>query len=395
MNKNNYLIIGSSAAGIAAAAKLREFDPAGSITCLTAESVMPYNRCLLADVLAEKKTAAGIAFKTEALAAEKNITVALNQFVDQIDLSNQRVLTQQGSSFAYDKLLIATGRSGWIPKLPGSELTGVMSFYGLSDVTAITGFIKSQKVQHVLVVGAGLSGLECADALKSFVKTITVVEQASKILPQQLSNNGSDFLISLAKQNNVSIRTNTSVIELAGTTQVQQAVLSDGKKLAAELVIFAIGGKTNSWFAQKAGISLFNNAIDVSNSQQTSNEHVFAAGDVATIIDQISKAKTQSCLWPDAVKQGMVAASNMAGIEKTYDGSVLVTSSTIFGTTFVTAGPIARPPATLKMLVKQDATFYHALLIDQENILRGFCLLGNVDNIGSLRKKLLAQEPLF
>ena len=103
----------------------------------------------------------------------------------------------------------------------------------------------------------------------------------------------------------------------------------------------------------------------------------------------------QSCLWSDAAKQGMVAASNMTGIEACYGGSVMVTSSTIFNTTFVTAGPIAKPPAGLKLLVKKSDAFYHALLIDQANILQGFALIGNVDNVGALRKKLTEKIPLF
>ena len=396
MNKINYVIIGSSAAGIGAAAKLRDLDPQGTITCLTTEQVMPYNRCLLADVLATKKTPEAIAVKSTAFFNEKNITIQLNSHVEAIDANNQHVITQQGETIAYDKLLIATGRSGWTPDLPGNQLVGVMSFYGLTDVHAIMTYIKANDVQHIVVVGAGLSGLECADALKPLVKTVTIIERTTRTLPHQLNDDGSRFLITLAQAHGVAVQTNVTVAALEGSTHIKQVILSDGSALSADLVIFAIGGRTNSKIAGHAGLTLHNNhAIDVSSRQQTSNDHIYAAGDVATVIDQITGTKAQSCLWPDAVKQGMVAASNMTGTEKHYDGTVLVTSSTIFGTTFVTAGAIAHPPTGLKLLVKETPSFYHALLTDQDNVLKGFALVGNVDNIGALRKKLLEKTPLF
>lgn len=395
MKNNNYVIIGSSAAGIGAAAKLRDLDQTSTITCLTAESVPPYNRCLLADVLATKKTAASIGLKGASTFTEKNIALRLNSFVESIDTKNQRVLVADGQSVPYDKLLIATGRSSWMPDIPGNTLPGVMSFYGLTDVEAITNYITTHASKNIVIVGAGLTGLECADALTSFAPRITVIERTSRVLPSQLNNDGSTFLIGLAHTQGITILPETTITAIEGIGCVQQVQLSTNEALPADMVIFAIGGKTNSQLGASAGLVLHNNAIDVNNRQQTSQEHIYAAGDVATVIDQVSMQKTQNCLWPDAVMQGIVAANNMTGNEKQYAGTVLVTSSTIFGITFVTAGAIAQPPAGLKLLVKQTPAFYHAFLTDTNNILKGFALVGNVDNIGALRKKLLEKTPLF
>jgi nitrite reductase (NADH) large subunit len=392
---NKYVIIGSSAAGVGAAGKLRDLDPTSSITMLTGESVPPYNRCLLADVLATKKTAASIGLKPAAAFAEKNIDLQLNSFVEAIDTKNQHVIVTNGQAVPYDKLLIATGRSGWMPDIPGNQLSGVMVFYGLTDTQAIMTYINAHAPKNAVIIGAGLTGLECADAIKSFVKQVTVIERATRVLPNQLNDNGSIFFIEHAQKHGVVTEIETTVIAIEGKKHVEQVQLNTGTTLPADMVIFAIGGRTNSQLAADAGITLHNGAIDVDDRQQTSHGNIYAAGDVTTIFDQVSGNKTQSCLWPDAVMQGMVAATNMAGQERRYAGTVLVTSSTIFGVTFVTAGAIANPPAGIKLLVKQTPEFYHALLTDTENVLKGFALIGNVDNIGALRKKLLDKTPLF
>ncbi len=392
---NNYVIIGSSAAGVGAAGKLREHDQDSRITMLTAESVPPYNRCLLADVLAGKKTTANIGLKAAAAFVDKHIDLQLNSFVEYIDTKNQRVTIRGDRSIPYDKLLIATGRSGWMPDTPGSQLSGVMPFFGLTDTERILAYITQHAPKQVVVIGAGLTGLECADAIKSSVQRVTIVERAARILPNQLNERGSIFFIKQAENHGFIIELEATVVGIEGRKKVEQVLLSTGVTLPADMVIFAIGGRTNSNLAGDAGIALHNNAIDVNDRQQTSCEHVYAAGDVATVFDQVSDIKTQNGLWPDAVMQGMVAASNMTGNEKRYAGTVLVTSSTIFGLTFVTAGAIAHPPAGLTLLVKQTPDFYHAFLTNTEHVLKGFALIGNIDNIGALRKKLLDKTPLF
>ncbi|MBM3893216.1 NAD(P)/FAD-dependent oxidoreductase [Candidatus Dependentiae bacterium] len=392
---NKYVIIGSSAAGVGAAGKLRELDQHSSITMLTAESVPPYNRCLLADVLSGKKTAASIGLKAAVSFVDKNIHLQLNSFVESIDTKNQRVTVAGGQAVPYDKLLIATGRSGWMPDIPGNHLPGVMIFYGLTDTENILAYIKQHTPKNVAVIGAGLTGLECADAIKSYVQQVKIIERAARVLPHQLNSQGSIFFIEHAQKHGVVTELETTVAAIEGRKKVEQVHLSTGTVLPADMVIFAIGGRTNSHLAADAGIALHDNAIDVNNYQQTSCENVYAAGDVATVFDQVSGSKIQNGLWPDAVMQGMVAANNMTGNEKRYAGTVLVTSSTTFGLTFVTAGAIAHPPAGLKLLVKQTPDFYHAFLTDIEHVLKGFALIGNVDNIGALRKKLLDKTPLF
>ncbi len=387
--KKNYIIIGSSAAGLSAAHKIREIDPLGSITCVTADPEMPYNRCLLADYISGHRGHEAITLKNRAFFDEKKISLVLSARVTEIDREQQHVLLENGTVLAYDKLFIGSGRSSWMPDLPGTNLQGVFPFYGLHETNNILAFVKNHSVKNAVVVGAGLSGLECADALAQLGLQVNVIERAHHALPNQLNHDGGKFLASLMHKRQVTLHASNQINEITGTSNfVAGAKLADGTTLPAQMVVFAIGGKVNSDFAQSAGLSMFGHGIVVDEFMQTSDHNIFAGGDVCAVPDLLTGHLVQSCLWADAAQQGMAAGSSMAGVERKYLGSLIVSSSHIYGTTFVTCGPVTNPPAHLKQHVRQGPDFYHVYLTDG-NQLKGFAMIGKVDNVGLLRKKLL------
>src|SRR5205814_5118387 len=132
--------------------------------------------------------------------------------------------------------------------------------------------------------------------------------------------------------------------------------------LPCQMVVFAIGGRVNSALAQAAGLTLHGDGVVVDQHMRTSDENIFAGGDVCVVKDVLTGELVQSCLWADAAMQGMTAACSMAGITRTYPGTLVVTSSTIYGTTFVTCGPITNPPAHYETTVRQGPDFYHTFL---------------------------------
>lgn len=373
--KIHYLIIGASAAGLACASKLRDLDPSNGITVLNAESEMPYNRCLLADYVSGTKTVDGVATKSQSFFDEKNITLICNAQAVQLDAQTKIVTLASGDQITYEKLFIGTGRSGWIPNIQGSDKPNVFAFYGLNDATTILEYVAQRKPNRATVVGGGLSGLECADALANHGITVMLLERESHVLHRQLDADGAAFLMRLAEPKGINIRCNTTLERVDDT-----------------LTIFALGGKTNNQLALQAQLDMHGNAITVDNGMRTSNQHIFAGGDVCAVPDLLTGEIVQSCLWPDAVMQGMTAAFSMAGQSRSYAGSLVVTSSHIFGTTFVTCGPISNPPRGYEKKVIIGDTFHHTYLYEGEK-LRGFALVGNVDNVGTLRREIMNSSP--
>lgn len=385
-----FLIIGTSAAGIGAAVKLRSLNDSIDITCITAEAEMPYNRCLLADFIAGQKSITQVLTKTQDFFDQNRITLMRNSKVVQIDAGRQEVVLESGTRLGYDMLFLGTGRMSRKIEIPGSQAKGVFSFYDLKDSYNIFEYLKNNSVKHATVIGAGLTGLECADALVRQNIAIDLIEMSPQVLPAQINKVGSDFLIQqISKNYNATVHLEQTVIQIFERNNVACGVLlRDGSQLKTDMVIFAIGGQLSTPLAREAGIACSKTGILVNEFMQTNIPNIFAGGDVCMVKDQISGQLVQSCLWTDAIMQGMTAAHGMLGTPKPYPGVLIVTASPIFGTKFVTCGPVSQSAISFTQQETVEQNFYHNYLT-QENKLKGFVMVGNIDNVGLLRKKLV------
>lgn len=389
-----FLVIGTSAAGIGAAVKLRSLDGSIEITCITAEAEMPYNRCLLADFVAGEKSVTQVSTKTQEFFDQNKITLMLNAKVIKIDSTNNQVILESEKRLEYDMLFLGTGRVSRKLEIPGSDAAGVFSFYDLRDCSNILEYIKNNSVKHATVIGAGLSGLECADALVGQNISISLIEMSTQVLAAQINKSGSDFLIQhMSKNYNVPVYLNSTVVRIVERDNVDHkvtcgVVLSDGTELKTDMVIFAVGGQLSTPLAQEAGIACQQGGILVNEFMQTNIPNIFAGGDVCMVKDQISGQLVQSCLWTDAIMQGMTAAHGMLGSPKAYPGVLIVTASPIFGTKFVTCGPVNQPAAHLVQQEVRSDDFYHCYFTENKK-LKGFVMVGKIDNVGLLRKKLV------
>lgn len=384
------LIIGASAAGIGAAVKLRTLDATVSITCITAEAEMPYNRCLLADFIAGEKSEAQVLTKQQDFFDETNIVLMRNSKVVQIDAQRQEIILASGTRLGYDVLFLGTGRLSRSIEMPGSQASGVFSFYDLKDSQHIFSYIKSNSVKHATVIGAGLTGLECADALVRHNVAVDIVEMSPQVLPSQINKTGSDFLIEhISKNYNVTVHLEQTVVQILERNNVTHGVtLRSGTEIKTDMVIFAIGGQLSTPLAAQAGIACSSTGILVNEFMQTSIPNIFAGGDVCMVKDQLSGELVQSCLWTDAIMQGMTAAHGMLGTPKSYPGVLIVTASPIFGTRFVTSGPVNKKETGLAEHIVAGDDFYHCYFTHDKK-LRGFVMVGKIDNVGLLRKKLV------
>jgi NAD(P)H-nitrite reductase large subunit len=388
------ILVGASAASIACANKLRDLCPDMRLICITAENALPYNRCLLADYLGGSKNAEQITIRTADFFTDKNIEFYPNTRVTSLNLEEKTVTTNQNKTIAYDNLFLGIGKSAYIPEPSWLTISGVLPFYDQEHATALRTYIADHAPQKAIVIGAGLTGLEAADALTQHGIEVTILERAEQILPRQIDPTGAEFLTNLMHaQAQVTVVTNALIAEIRSTTpRTITITLTNNASYTTNLVVLATGGKSNSFLADKAGIACNNFGIITNENMRTSDPHVFAGGDACSIKNILTNEQVTNSLWADAVMQGNVAAHSIAGIEKTYPGALLITSSTIFGTTFVTSGDITNAD-TYESRYKKDATSYHRILL-QENILKGFVMVGNIIGIGQLRRALMEQKPI-
>ncbi|MFH1254491.1 MAG: FAD-dependent oxidoreductase [bacterium] len=384
-----YIVIGASAAGVACATKLRDLDKESEIIMIGADDKLPCNRCLLSEILSGDKTEQDIVTKDLDYFKKQNIKVMLGTTVTEVLTEEKAVTLHNGQKLSYDKLFLGVGKSGFVPDIPGSKSYGVFSFYGLPDINAINDFIKKNTVKNVVIIGAGLTGLECCDALTSKGLNVSLIERSTHVLPHQIDDAGAQFIQNLIKKNGVKFYSGEIVEEIIGTNKkVSEVNLSEHGKIPADLVIFAIGGKTNLELALHAKLDTTSSGIIVKNTMQTSDSDIFAGGDCCIVNNLLTGQPVQSCLWPDAVMQGITAAHGMVDIKREYPGILIITSSNIFDTQFVTCGPINKHNPNYEEVIKNGPNFYHKYLI-QNAILKGFIMVGNVENVGLLRKKLI------
>lgn len=389
----HYLCIGSSAAGLAAAYKLRQQDATARITVVTAEHEMPYNRCSLVDYLAGERLLDEIRTRKKAFFSDNNITLKLSTPVISLDVAQQQVITAHGERIGYDKLFLGMGRSSSPLTIPGAEGSGVFSFYDLDDTNAIARYIQKGQVKHATIIGAGVTGLECADALVKKGITVAVIQRSHYVLSRQLNYAASAFLEKLAAHLGVVFHKQTTVEEIQRVQgRVVGVHLSDGFTLATDMVVCAVGGRSNAWLAHHAGINVMNGGVVTNEFLQTSVPNIYAGGDVASVKNLLTEAYESTTLWADAGMQGMFAASNMAGRERSYPGIVPITTTEIFGSKLAFVGDVKRE-GDVKTLTKEDNERYHRFVL-QDGVLKGFVMIGHVAQLGSLRQAIIAKQVI-
>jgi nitrite reductase (NADH) large subunit len=390
--KKKYIIIGASAAGIACANRLRQLDAESEILCISQEKEIPYNKCFLADYCAGLKQEEEILILTQAHAVQKNIQLMLDTQVVDINASAKTIALINGAILNYDALVIATGTS---PKIPHAfkDMRNVFMFHRLSDVNALMNFIRINNAKKAVVVGSGLSGLECADALQHQNVQVTVVELQDRVLATHVDEKGSRFIERQMKNGGINFIANTSVVNIENKDNRSSVHCADGTIIYADVIVFAIGLQPNLDLAQKAELAVHDQGIITDDYMRTSNHHVLAAGDIAMVRDQLTQQLVPNRTWPDAMLQGLIAAHSIAGQVKKYPGLAAVISSSFFGIKFASCGPIVNPPSTYQILVNEKSDYYHLFLLDN-GLLKGFLLVGNTGSVGKLRQHLLTKTPI-
>lgn len=385
-----YVIIGNSAAGVRAAETLRKLDPSGKITMIAEENRSAYSRCLLPDYLAGERSADALRIRGLDFYEKKQILTFFGKKAVQVQPQNKEVILADGNKVSYDKLLLATGASSFIPPIPGIQGEHIFGLRNLSDAENI--LQASASAKRVVVIGGGFVGLEAAYALRSRGLEVTIVEKMPEILPRLFDETAAGILRSNMHAEGIQFILGVGVKEIRSPRWWQslfgkkskQVVLEDGQGLEADFVIIAIGTKPNIELAKESGVTI-NRGIPVNEFMQTNIPDIYAAGDVAETIDIVTGQKGLTPIWPNAVSQGRVAAYNMAGHKLPYGGLIGMQNSVEFREIPAIAMGITTPdhPVHYEILTesKPDGMSYKKLVV-KDNILVGMILVGNIQSAG-------------
>jgi nitrite reductase (NADH) large subunit len=390
-----HVIIGLSAAGVGVLNTLRTLDAQARIIGISDQADVPYNKCVLVDYCVGLKSQEQVTILSREKAHEKNIELLLGMRVIAVNPQEKTVFCSDGTVVPYTTLFIGTGTSALVPQIPGiHETAGIFTFHTLADVHHIQAYVKSKPVRNALVIGAGLSGLECADALTVLGVKTTVIDKQSSVLPSHITLDGSRAIECVMASHNATFYGNTQITAIKNQDGAAVGVtLADGSYLPVDMIVIAVGARPNLELAHSAGLALEQEAIVTNEYMQTSIPDIYAGGDVALVYDQLTGQRIRSCLWPDAMMQGMIAAHNMAGKPRAYPGAMSSISSAFFGIKFVSCGPIVNPPRDYEVITRINAQGHQTFLV-HEGLLKGFALIGDISLASKLKRMLLMQQPV-
>ena len=306
------VIIGAGQAAAQACASLRLFGFQGSITLIGEEAALPYQRPPLSKAymkgeLAEER----LYFKPAAWYEDQNIDTVLSVRATKVDRSAQTVSLEHGGSVPYDALIIATGSRPRALPVDGSDLDGVFDLRDLADVERIRPRMIAGN--RLVIVGAGYIGLEAAAVARQLGLDVTVLEMEDRVLARVTSPIMSAFFQAEHTRQGAEIKTRARLASLTGQDgKVTQAILADGSKLDADIVLVGIGILPNVELAEEAGIAC-SNGILTDRDARTNDPRVYAAGDCAArpLVHYGRKGRLESV--HNAIEQGKLAAASIIG----------------------------------------------------------------------------------
>jgi NADPH-dependent 2,4-dienoyl-CoA reductase/sulfur reductase-like enzyme/rhodanese-related sulfurtransferase len=327
------VIIGGVAAGLKAASKARRCDPEAEITVIEKGETISYGACgmpyYVAGDVAEiddlMKTPVGIVRNPAYFKSVKDINVQARTLATAIDRQNKSVLvknltTGEETSLPYDKLVIATGASPVKPNLPGVELANIHSLWHPDSARKVRQGLEKGRFKRAVIIGAGLVGMEMAEALFTWDIPVTVVEMADQVFPAFLDTDQAGIVAKYAREKGITILTSEKVVRFTGNDAVE-AVETDQRTLPADLVILAVGARPNTELARAAGLAIGSTgAIAVDEYLRTSDPDIYAGGDCVENVNFLSGKKVFAPMGSTANKHGRVIGENLCGANVPFRG---------------------------------------------------------------------------
>jgi nitrite reductase (NADH) large subunit len=368
--REKLVCIGNGMAGIRTLEELLKLNnQTYDITVFGAEPYNNYNRILLSPVLAGEKTFNDIILNDDAWYIENNITLYKGQKVTQIDRIKRRVVTESGEFVPYDRLLIATGSNPFIIPVPGNQLKGVVGFRDVKDVDQM--LLAAQQGGHAVVIGGGLLGLEAANGLMKQGMTVSVVHVTDVLMNNQLDPVAANLLQTELEKRGVQFLMSANTEAILGDEFVTAVRFKDGREVAANLVVMAVGIRPNIDLAKQANLYC-ERGIVVSDTLQTYDPRIYAVGECAQ-----HRGQAYGLVAP-LFEQAKVCANHLAryGIAR-YEGSVTSTKLKVTGIDLFSAGDFLGSDKSEEIVFKDANRNIYKKLVVEDNRIKGAVMYGD------------------
>ena len=395
-----YVIIGNSAAGIGCAEGIRQIDKEGTISIVSEENHHSYSRPLISYYVQGKVNSEKMKYRWDSFYADNAVSLLKGLRALEVNAREKTVSLSDGKSLSYDKLLVATGSRAFVPPIEGIDsVESKTVFMTLDDAEKLKSLLSPGK--RVLIVGAGLIGLKCAEGILGQVSSIAVVDLAPQILPSILDKPGAHLVQQLFEKKGVNFFLSKSIKRIeqpAGGRPGYRAVLDDGgpggpaspgganESLDFDVLVMAAGVRPNTELL--SGIAEIGRGIVINERCETSSPGIYAAGDCTESLDVSSGQRKIMALLPNAYMQGECAGLNMAGGKMSFDKALPMNAIGFMGLHIITAGNYR---GDLYQFIDEGV---YKKLFYSDNRLNGYIFIGDIDKAGIYTHLIREQTPL-
>ena len=392
----HHLILGAGPAGVIAAETIRKHAPDDAITIVGDEREPPYSRMAIPYLLMGKVGESGTYLRKSASHFSDLRIKLLQATVKRVDSAARAVTLDNGEVITFDTLLIATGSHPVQPPIAGITSAGVHTCWTMADARAIMAL--ATQGSRVLQLGAGFIGCIIMEALAARGVHLSVVEMGDRMVPRMMGETAGGMIRDWCQTKGVEVFTGTRV-EAIEAGRPMQVRLSNGKTIAADLVISAAGVRPAIGFLENSGITCLLGVLTDEHLQSTV-PGIFAAGDCAEAFDKVSGKTIVSAIQPNAAEQARVAALNMVAF-----ASGLCPSADLKGVTQInvldTLGLISSSfgewqgvPGGQHVELTDKAAGRHLSLQFKDDVLVGCNSVGWTQHVGVMRGLVEGQVKL-
>ncbi len=376
------VIIGNGIAGKALAVALRGYEEPCDIVCLSAEKHFSYDPCSLPYYVSghiKKKDM----FRPALLRNKPiSIDVRYNDPVERIYRHNKSVVTRNGLTYEYDKLVLAHGSVNFALPVPGRNLAGVFACKNMDDALAL----QAHKGGRAVVVGSGAIGVEAAEALKKKgYDEVTIIELLPWIVPAMFDEPAARLLEAGLKNEGINVHCEERLMAVEGTERCE-AVRTDKRAMPCDTVVLAAGVVAGRELGEKAGLTV-NRGIVVDSFMRTSDRNILACGDCAESFDALSGEPCLYQLKHNAIEQARVAASTILGKGIEYRGAYPFSRINFFNTNAASFGAtwrMLKDKNNAERLERQTPRGYLQLIVKDDRLIGGQAVGDTGSHIGLL-----------
>lgn len=392
MDRQRVVVVGNGMVGHRFIDELvqRNEEEQFEIVTFSEEPRLAYDRVQLSKYFSGA-SAQDLALTDEDYYQSYGINYVLNEKVAEIDVEARQVVTVNGRTEAYDKLVLATGSYPFVPPIPGNDQSHCHVYRTIEDLEAIEASGKQSQVG--VVVGGGLLGLEAANALKNMGLETHVVEFAPRLMIVQLDEGGGELLSHKISQLGVEVHTEKATTEIiAGEKCRYRMNFSDGSFLETDMIVFSAGIRPQDELARQCGLEVGERGgIVINDNCQTSVPDIYAVGECA-----LWQQKVFGLVAP-GYKMAKVAASHLCGINEFFTGADMSTKLKLLGVDVASIGDAhGQTPGAQSYTFSDDIEqIYKRLIVsaDGDKIL-GAVLVGDVEAYDQILQMKLNDMPL-